>query len=92
MMRPCGRDLFELIPKREVRVDLAKAAKAMEKSGFRVSECSELVLTIANTHDISVFPNGKILVFPVKTPDEAEAVGNRILNTLEKNKKCIKFI
>jgi len=92
MMRPCGRDLFELIPKRELRIDLGRAAKVLRKSGFDISERSELVLTIANDQDISVFPNGKIMAFPVKTADEAEKVGNNILGTLEKDKKCIKYL
>lgn len=91
-MRPCGRDLFELIPKRELRVDLDRAAKILRKSGFRVSEQSELVLSMSDTHDISIFPNGKILVFPVKTGEEAEVLGNRILGAIEKDKKCIKYL
>jgi hypothetical protein len=81
-VRPCGRDLFELIPKRPVRVDLRAASKTLSGMGYKVSEVSEMALTASGPREISIFPDGKMMVFPAKTNEEAERVGSEILGAI----------
>jgi len=88
-VRPCGRDLFELIPKRAIRIDLQAASKALRSAGYTVSEVSEMALTASGPYEVSIFPNGKMMVFPAKTNEEAERIGQKLLDTLMREKGCI---
>ena len=88
-MRPCGRDLFELIPKRPLSVDLHAASKALAATGYTVSEVSEMALTASGPHEVSIFPNGKMMVFPAKTNEEAERIGEALLEALMSEGGCI---
>lgn len=88
-IRPCGRDLFELVPRKGLAVDLPKAEKALTRAGFSVTEVSEMALTASGSHEISLFPNGKLIVFPVKTNDEAERFGEVLLGALIAEEGCV---
>ena len=88
-IRPCGRDLFELVPRKGLAVDLQKAKKALARLGFSVTEVSEMALTASGPHEISLFPNGKLIVFPVKTNSEAELVGEGLLDALMSEEGCV---
>jgi hypothetical protein len=88
-IRPCGRDLFELIPRESLSIDLKRASSALGRIGFNVTEVSEMALTASGPHEISLFPNGKILVFPVKTNGEAEQVGEALLRVLMSEEGCV---
>jgi len=88
-IRPCGRDLFELVPRKGLAVDLQKAEKALVRVGFSVTEVSEMALTASGPHEISLFPNGKLIVFPVKTNGEAERVGEGLLDVLISEEGCV---
>jgi len=88
-IRPCGRDLFELVPRKGLAVDLQKAEKALVRVGFSVTEVSEMALTASGPHEISLFPNGKLIVFPVKTNGEAERVGEDLLDALMSEDGCV---
>ncbi len=88
-IRPCGRDVFELIPRRRLRVDLAKASAALERRGFKISEVSEMALTASGPNEISLFPDGKLLVYPAKSNREAEEIGEALLRHLESEKGCV---
>jgi len=88
-IRPCGRDLFELVPRKGLAVDLQKAEKALVRVGFSVTEVSEMALTASGPHEISLFPNGKLIVFPVKTNGEAERVGEGLLDALMSEDGCV---
>lgn len=88
-IRPCGRDLFELVPRKGLVIDLEKAKIALTRVGFRVTEISEMALTASGPQDISIFPNGKLIVFPVKTNSEAEQVGEGLLDTLMSEEGCV---
>jgi len=88
-IRPCGRDLFELVPRKGLAVDLQKAKKALIRVGFSVTEVSEMALTASGPHEISLFPNGKLIVFPVKTNSEAERVGEDLLDALMSEDDCV---
>jgi len=88
-IRPCGRDLFELVPRKGLVVDLQKAEKALIRIGFSVTEVSEMALTASGPHEISLFPNGKLIVFPVKTNGEAERVGEGLLDALMSEGGCV---
>jgi hypothetical protein len=88
-IRPCGRDLFELVPRKGLVVDLQKAKKALIRAGFSVTEVSEMALTASGSHEISLFPNGKLIVFPVKTNSEAERVGDGLLDALMSEDGCV---
>ena len=81
-VRPCGRDLFELIPRTPVNVDLGKASKMLSGLGYNVTEVSEMALTASGPREISIFPNGKMMVFPAKTNEEAERIGGEILRAI----------
>jgi hypothetical protein len=88
-IRPCGRDLFELVPRKNLTVDLQKAGKALARIGFSVTEVSEMALTASGAHQISLFPNGKLIIFPVKTNGEAELVGEGLLDVLMSEEGCV---
>ena len=88
-IRPCGRDLFELIPRERISIDLEKASRALGRSGFNVTEVSEMALTASGPLEISLFPNGKILVFPAKTNGEAEKAGEGLLAILSTEEGCV---
>lgn len=88
-VRPCGRELFELIPKRRIRINLQKASEALSRSGFEIADLDEMVLTAIGAHDLSLFPNGKMLVHPVKTNGEAEELGGGIMGILRGYKGCV---
>jgi TATA-box binding protein (TBP) (component of TFIID and TFIIIB) len=90
-VRPCGRDLFELIPKKATRIDLASASKALTAAGYDVSELSEMALTASGPNEISIFPNGKMLIFPAKTNEEAEKMGQKMIEALMIEKGCISW-
>jgi hypothetical protein len=88
-IRPCGRDVFELVPRKGLIIDLRKAEKALTRAGFSVTEVSEMALTAGGSHQISLFPNGKLIVFPVKTNGEAERVGESLLGALMSEAGCV---
>ena len=88
-IRPCGRDVFELIPRKGLAVDLQKAGRALARAGFRVTELSEMAVTASGPQEISLFPTGKLIVFPVKTNDEAEQVGESLLDALMSEEGCV---
>lgn len=81
-VRPCGRDLFELIPRIETRIDLISASKALRAAGYNVTEVSEMALTATGPHEVSIFPNGKMIVYPAKSNIEAESIGNNLLDII----------
>jgi hypothetical protein len=83
-VKPCGPELYELIPKRNIRIDIAAAARVLERDGFQIIERSDLVLHVRDEHEISIYPSGKILVFPAKGAEAAASVGHRMMAILEK--------
>lgn len=87
-VRPCGRDLFELIPKGKVRIDLRKASDALRRSGYEILEVSEMAITAKGKHDLSLFPNGKMIVHPVRSNEDAEELGKRIMAILASEEDC----
>lgn len=89
MMRPCGRQLFELIPRGKLRVNLDLAEGTLRDAGYEIVDCSELVLSVRKKHEISLYPNGKMIVFPVETDSEAARVGENILSILKNKKDCL---
>lgn len=88
-VRPCGRDLFELIPRRPMRIDLQAASKALSLMGYTVSEISEMALTASGPFELSIFPDGKMMIFPAKTNEEAEMIGGRLLEKLISVAGCV---
>lgn len=62
-----------------MRIDLSIASKALGAAGYRVTEVSEMALTASGPNEVSIFPNGKMIVFPAKTNDEAERIGEQLL-------------
>ena len=88
-MRPCGRDLFELIPKNSVRLDLGKTSRILKKIGYEILDESDMVLTAKGKCDLSIYPNGKMLVHPFKSNKEAESMGGEILAILCDEKGCV---
>jgi len=88
-VRPCGRDLFELIPKKNLKINLDLAADLMEKQGFEISDKSEMALSVKREHDICLYPNGKMLVFPAKSGEEAEQIGQNIIGILRGSQGCV---
>lgn len=81
-VRPCGRDLYELVPRRAMKVELNSASAALSESGYRIDEISDMVLTLSGPHSLSLYPNGKMLVFPARTNEEAECIGEMLLQML----------
>lgn len=84
-VRPCGRDLFELIPRTETRIDLDSASKALRAAGYNVTDLSEVALTASGPNEISIFPDGKMLVYPAKSNTEAETIGSKLLGIIRRN-------
>jgi TATA-box binding protein (TBP) (component of TFIID and TFIIIB) len=83
-VRPCGRDLFELIPRSDTRIDLASASKALRSAGYNITDISEMALTAGGPNEVSIFPNGKMIVFPAKSNEEAEDIGRKILDIISR--------
>lgn len=86
-VRPCGRELFELIPRRVLAIDINSAASRLQEAGFQIIERSELVLQIKKEKDISIYPNGKMLVFPAENGEAAETIGRDIMNIIRNCKR-----
>lgn len=84
-VRPCGRDLYELIPKTKTRIDLDSASKALNAAGYNVTDKSEMALTASGPNEISIFPDGKMLVYPAKSNAEAETIGSKLLDIIQRN-------
>ena len=78
-VKPCGQNLYELVPKRSIRLDIGYIAVQLERAGYRIMESSDLVLQIKGEHDISIYPSGRMLVFPAENGKAAEAVGCRVM-------------
>lgn len=89
MMRPCGRQLFELIPKNDMSICLETASEGLAGMGYEIVEYSELILSIRKDYDVSIYPSGKMIVFPVESNEEAERVGSSVFSSLEKIEGCI---
>ena len=88
-VRPCGADLFELIPRKSMRIDLSLASGALAAAGYDISEVSEMALTASGPYELSIFPNGKMMVFPAKTNDQAERIGAEIFAILNSAGGCV---
>ena len=72
-----------------MKINLEAASKALTAAGFTVSEVSEMALTASGPHEVSIFPNGKMMVFPAKTNSQAEEMGGRVLAALVLERACI---
>ncbi|MEM2839711.1 MAG: hypothetical protein QW505_04325 [Thermoplasmata archaeon] len=81
-VKPCGQKLYELVPKKKIRLDISSIATKLEKQGYRIIESSDLVLQIKGEHDVSIYPSGKMLVFPAENGDAAESVGRKIMSII----------
>ena len=88
-VKPCGRDLYELIPKKNVRFEIDTIAKTLEREGFKIMDQSDLVIQVKKAHDISLYPSGKMLVFPASSGEEAVEIGQEIMILLRKSGNCI---
>jgi len=82
-IRPCGPALFELVPKRDIRIDLEEAAQVLVQEGFEIIDGSKLILSIRKSHEVNLYPHGRMLVYPANTGEEAERIGTEILTILE---------
>ncbi len=83
-VRPCGRDLFELIPRTKTDIDLYAASKALRAAGYKITDISEMALTASGPLEISIFPNGKMIVFPAKSDSDAESIGSKLLDIIRR--------
>jgi len=72
-----------------MRIDLQRASKALTAAGFNVSEVSEMALTASGPQEISIFPNGKMMVYPAKTNSQAEQIGSKLLAALTSECGCV---
>jgi len=72
-----------------MRIDLESASEALSAAGYKISEVSEMALTASGPHEISIFPNGKMIVYPAKTNEEAERIGEKLLSALRSEKGCL---
>jgi hypothetical protein len=72
-----------------LRIDLQAASKVLTTVGFYVSEVSEMALTASGPHEVSIFPNGKMMIFPAKTNSQAERMGGKLLEALASERGCV---
>jgi len=48
-----------------------------------------MALTASGPHEVSIFPNGKMMVFPAKTNSQAERMGGKLLEALASERGCV---
>ena len=91
--KPCkSRVAYEFRPKKEIRIDLGKAAETLRKE-FSIELESKLLIIIAiDAHRVSIFPSGKILVRGEREEDKARKLAEKILKNLPKNSTAKSFI
>ena len=88
VVQPCGKDIFEIIPKTRRRIRLDCAGDLLSKKGYEVLESTSMVLTVEKVAQISIFKHGRMLLFPVKTVKEAEGIAKEIIELLKQDKGC----
>ncbi|MCX6801282.1 MAG: hypothetical protein NTZ73_03780 [Candidatus Diapherotrites archaeon] len=78
--KPCkSRVAFEFRPKREVKIDLAAAGEALRKE-FSIELESKLLLIVGiESHRVSIFPSGKILVRGEREEAKARKLAEKIV-------------
>jgi TATA-box binding protein (TBP) (component of TFIID and TFIIIB) len=91
--KPCkSRVAFEFRPKKEIKIDLEKAAKSLREE-FSVELESKLLIIVAiDAHRISIFPSGKILVRGEREEAKARKLAEKILKNLPQNGRAKSFI
>lgn len=83
-IEPCATsDAFEIRFKKEVRIDLAKAEKALARIGEVLARTAVVLIFKADDYSASVYASGRIMLKNV-TREEAERFAGRLSSALEK--------
>jgi molybdopterin-synthase adenylyltransferase len=75
----CGREAVQLLPSTPGRRDLGEIARRLDPVG-EVSRNSYLVRARLDGYTLSLFPDGRVIVFGTEDPDRARALVNRYLD------------
>jgi ArsR family metal-binding transcriptional regulator len=81
-LRPCKGDMFEAVPKERLQLDLARCAALLARAGFEVVSDAGVMLTVRKEVEITLYPHGRLMVFPVKTREEAARFASEVYSII----------
>lgn len=81
-LRPCKGDMFEAVPKGRVTLDLGRCRQLLTEGGFEVVSDVEVMLTVRKDVEVSLYPHGRLMMFPVTSREEAARHASEVYSLL----------
>ncbi|MEI7961227.1 MAG: hypothetical protein WCI04_02725 [archaeon] len=86
--KPCRSKMaYEFLPKKNVKVDLEKAAEEITKVGTIEIRSKVLLMVKIDEKIVSLFPSGKILVRGERDENTAKNIAKKAVQTLKNSTK-----
>lgn len=82
-IKPCKADAFEVVPKKEVVLDLDECEQVLRKCGYEIISNPGVMLVIRGEVEMTLYRHGRILMHPVSTKDEAGRIAQALYSSLE---------
>lgn len=81
-MRPCRHAAFEAVPKRKVDLNLDECERVLGRSGYEVVANPKVMLVVKKGVEITVYPHGRLLMYPVSNREDAERIATELYSVL----------
>lgn len=82
-VKPCRHDAFEAVPKEKVELDLCDCEVRLCKSGYEILSNPKVMLVVRKEVEITVYPRGRLLMYPVKNREDASRFAKELYSALE---------
>jgi hypothetical protein len=81
-LRPCRSDAYEAIPKQKVTVNLKECERRLSSAGYEIVSNPGVMLVVKKSIEVTLYPHGRLLLFPVKEKEEAERMAREFYELL----------
>jgi hypothetical protein len=81
-LRPCKGDMFEAVPKDRLTLDLGRCRQLLTEGGFEVISDVGVMLTVQKDVEITLYPHGRLMMYPVTSKEEAAGYASEIYSLL----------
>ena len=84
VLRVCQSKGFSVVPQESVRFDLEKASELLGKEGYEVIPSDVMVTaTMGSGLDVTLYANGRLMVQPLESKDEAQRIAEKFYSTID---------
>ncbi len=81
-LRPCKGDMFEAVPRERLELDLVRCASLLSRAGYEIVSDPGVMLTVKREVEVTIYPHGRLMVFPAKTREEAARHASAVFSAL----------